>query len=126
MPQEQDPAIQQAMLYSLERQIDPSKTWSDDEVEQLTELLNFATTKALMKRYPFGHEEHVLPARYNAIVVRVAVELYNKIGAEGQTGHTENGIGRTWESADDARSLLEYIPSCVGVTGLANNASEQA
>ena len=32
--------------------------------------------------------------------IEIAVYLYNKQGAEGQTAHSENGISRTYESAD--------------------------
>ena len=112
------------LLSSVEKMIDPSKTWTVAEEAQLTELIAFAGEKAKMKRYPFGTQERALPDRYGGVVARIAVELYNKIGAEGQISHSENGINRAWESADDARALLEYIPSVVGVCGLANHASE--
>lgn len=112
------------LLSRVEAMIDPSKTWTEAEEKQLTELITFADEKARMKRYPFGTQDRALPERYGGIVARIAVELYNKIGAEGQVGHSENGINRTWESSDDARALLEYIPSVVGVGFIANNASE--
>lgn len=46
---------------------------------------------------------------YQNIQVRIAIELYNKQGVEGQTYHMENGISRTYESADISPSLLREI-----------------
>jgi hypothetical protein len=44
------------------------------------------------------------------------VELFSKMGAEGQTAHNENGINRTYESAGVSNSLLRRIvPICGGV-----------
>ena len=40
-----------------------------------------------------------LESRYLDLQFRVALDLYNKTGAEGQIGHTENSISRTWESS---------------------------
>lgn len=41
--------------------------------------------------------------------ILLAVELYNKRGAEGQTGHSENGISRNYEASDISPSLLNTI-----------------
>lgn len=41
--------------------------------------------------------------------IRIAVELYNKRGAEGQVGHSENGITRQYEKSDISPSLLNTI-----------------
>lgn len=45
--------------------------------------------------------------------IRIAVELYNKRGAEGQTGHSENGITRQYEKSDISPSLLDTITPIV-------------
>ena len=47
--------------------------------------------------------------------VEIAVYLYNKRGAEGQIVHNENGINRTYESADVPESLMRGITPYVGV-----------
>lgn len=47
--------------------------------------------------------------KFSNIQVKMAIEMYNKIGAEGQVSHSENGIGRSWESADVSPSLLSQI-----------------
>lgn len=47
--------------------------------------------------------------KYLKTQLRIAVELYNKRGAEGQIGHGENGLSRTYESADISKSVLNTI-----------------
>lgn len=51
----------------------------------------------------------IVEPMYKNIQVRIAVELFNKNGAEGQTGHSENSINRTYESGDISPSLLSRI-----------------
>lgn len=86
-----------------------------------TELLGYLLEQAegivLNKRYPFGVPEGTtIPAAYEHIQLRVAVELFSKMGAEGQTAHSENGVGRTYEAADVSPSLLKQIvPVCGSV-----------
>lgn len=72
----------------------------------------------LNRRYPFGAPEGAkLTAIQEQIQLRVAVELFSKMGAEGQIGHDENGIKRTWEAADVSPSLLRCIvPVCGSVS----------
>jgi hypothetical protein len=48
-------------------------------------------------------------SKYLHTQVKIAIELYNKAGAEGQTGHSENGLSRTYESGDISRSLISQI-----------------
>lgn len=93
----------------------PNKVWKPFEEEQLILLLRFAGTKIINQRYPFDDTVVDVPVRYQDLQVRIAAELYAKLGAEGQTSHSENGIGRVWESADVAQSLLEEITPVVGV-----------
>lgn len=80
-------------------------------------LLEQAEGIVMNRRYPFGAPDGAeLPARYEHIQLQVAVELYSKMGAEGQTAHKENGIDRTFEAADVSPSLLRRIvPICGGV-----------
>lgn len=71
----------------------------------------------LNRRYPFGPPEGAtIPAQYEHIQLQIAVELFSKMGAEGQTAHNENGINRTYEAADVSPSLLKRIvPICGSV-----------
>lgn len=85
----------------------------------LTLLLEQAGGIVLNKRYPFGIPEGAtVPSQYEHIQLQIAVELFSKMGAEGQTAHDENGIKRTYEAADVSRSLLRRIvPVCGSVIG---------
>ena len=80
-------------------------------------LLEQAEGIVLNKRYPFGPPEGAtLSAFHQQIQLRIAVELFNKMGAEGQIAHDENGIKRTWEAGDVSPSLLKaIIPVCGSV-----------
>ena len=80
-------------------------------------LLEQAEGIILNRRYPFGAPETAeLSAFHQQIQIRIAVELFNKMGAEGQTAHDENGIKRTWEAGDVSPSLLKTIvPVCGSV-----------
>lgn len=46
---------------------------------------------------------------YQNVQIRIAIEIYNKMGAEGQTSHSENGVSRAYESGDISPSLLAQI-----------------
>lgn len=46
---------------------------------------------------------------YTMTQVRMAIELYNKRGVEGQTSHGENGISRSYERSDISDSLISQI-----------------
>ena len=85
--------------------------------ELLLSLLENAEGIVLNRRYPFGAPEGaVVPAIYEHIQLQIAVELFSKMGAEGQTAHGENGVSRTYESADVSPSLLKRIvPVCGSV-----------
>lgn len=42
-------------------------------------------------------------------------EVYSKAGAEGQTGHSENGIGRNYKSSWISPNLLSGLPNYVEI-----------
>lgn len=85
--------------------------------ELLDALLLQAEGIVLNRRYPFGSPEGAtVPTQYEHIQLQIAVELFSKMGAEGQTAHNENGINRTYEAADVSPSLLKRIvPICGSV-----------
>jgi hypothetical protein len=107
------------MMTPEEKQVRLSVLISPDtaNTELLMYLLEQSEGIVLNRRYPFGvPEEATVPAAYEHIQLQIAVELYSKMGAEGQTGHNENGISRTYEAADVSPSLLRRIvPLCGGV-----------
>lgn len=88
---------------------------ADDSL--LSVLLSQAEGIVLNRRYPFGIPQGAtVPEAYEHIQLQIAVELFSKMGAEGQTAHSENGIGRTYEAADISPSLLKRIvPVCGSV-----------
>lgn len=45
--------------------------------------------------------------------IAIAIEIYNKRGAEGQVSHDENGINRTYEKGNISKSLLAEITPVV-------------
>ena len=71
----------------------------------------------LNRRYPFGAPEGAtLSPMHEQIQIRMAVELFTKMGAEGQLSHQENGTMRTFEAGDVSPSLLKTIvPVCGSV-----------
>lgn len=85
--------------------------------ELLEALLGQAEGIVLNRRYPFGAPEGAtVPVAYEHIQIQIAVELFSKMGAEGETAHNESGISRTYEAADVSPSLLrKIIPVCGSV-----------
>lgn len=85
-----------------------------DTDEVLDAMLADAGALILNRMYPFGYDETMtVPARYERIQIKLAVELYTHRGAEGQTAHSENGISRSWP---EKSALLKMIlPHCGSV-----------
>lgn len=54
-------------------------------------------------------EETYIEPQYEMLQVRIAQALYNKLGAEGQTSHSENGISRNYGTDGIPLSLLREI-----------------
>lgn len=89
-----------------------------DDTEQdtvLLFLLDLAGNKLLERLYPFDSTKTEVPARYQFKQIEIALFLYNKQGAEGETSHSENGISRAYENADIPDSLMQGITPFVGV-----------
>ena len=84
--------------------------WSDDV---LNAYLNIAGRKIINRAYPYDDTITEVPRRYGYIQCEIAAYLLNKRGSEGQLSHNENGIARTYESADVPESMLsEVVPYC--------------
>ena len=98
-----------------------TRTGSTDET-LLSDMLYSAKVAILTRRFPYkGFTEAemdsaALEGQYCDLQFRIALDLYNKIGAEGEMEHTANGIKRVYESSWISDQLLsEVIPIC-GVT----------
>jgi hypothetical protein len=87
---------------------------NDNELE-LVDVLESAKAVILSRRYPFGEQPDALEKKYEDLQVRIAVELYNKRGVEGQTSHSENGVSRSYASANVSEDLLREITPKAGV-----------
>ena len=86
--------------------------WSD---EVLTSYLNIAGRKLINRAYPYDDTVTEVPRRYAYLQCDIATYLLNRRGSEGQTSHSENGISRSYESADVPDSMLSEVISHVGV-----------
>lgn len=87
---------------------------SEPDESILNDCLESAEAAILARRYPFGCADAVLEARYTDLQFRIALDLYNKIGGEGQLSHSENGVSRVYESSWISEQLLnEVIPKAV-------------
>lgn len=51
----------------------------------------------------------VVEPKYLTTQIKMAIEMISKIGAEGQLAHTENGISRTYQSADISNDIISRI-----------------
>lgn len=51
----------------------------------------------------------IVENKYLTTQIKLAIELYNKRGAEGQISHSENGLTRMYEKSDISNSLLNQI-----------------
>ena len=84
-------------------------------IDLLSYLLEQAEGIVLNRRYPFGAPEGAaVPKAYEHVQLQIALELFSKMGAEGQTDHAENGVSRKWEAGDVSPSLLRRIVPLVG------------
>lgn len=75
----------------------------------LTVYLSLAASKILRKAYPYDSTKTEAPLQYAQLQCEIAVYLYNKRGAEGQSYHSENGINRAYENADVPKSMLASV-----------------
>ena len=82
---------------------------------ELEDILESAKAVILSRRFPFGEQPTEIEDKYKDLQIRIAVEMYNKRGAEGETSHSENGISRSYSSANVSEELLREITPKAGV-----------
>ena len=84
-----------------------------DSDEVLLTYLTLAGRKIINRAYPYNDEVDDVPRRYGYLQCEIAAYMLNKRGAEGETSHSENGISRSYESADVPESMLsQIVPFC--------------
>lgn len=85
-------------------------------VDDLLTFVDISEAIVLNKRYPFGCPDGTaVEPRYEMLQLQIAVEIYNRQGAEGEQSHSENGISRSYENAYVSSSLLKRIVPYAGV-----------
>ena len=93
-------------------QPDTAEGWTDDV---LNAYLTLAGKKIIERRYPYDDTVTEVPVRYGVLQCEIAAYLLNKRGAEGEVSHSENGISRTYESANVPESMLADVTPYCGV-----------
>ena len=86
---------------------------TDEDV--LSTYLTLAGSKIIAKAYPYNDDVTEVPAKYHTLQIEIAAYMLNKRGAEGQLSHSENGISRSYESADVPASMLKTVTPYCGV-----------
>ena len=98
---------------TMEKKIDILSQMMGDDIDRgiLGVYLELAAQKVLNRMYPFkdDYEGLVVPDRYVAVQLKIANYMINKIGAEGQIQHIENGIHRNYGDADIPDSMLNDV-----------------
>lgn len=88
------------------------KARTDEKNELLLEdLLESAKQAILARRFPYGEYPDELEPRYLDLQFRIALSMYNKLGADFETSHSENGVSRSWGNSHIPEELLsEVVP----------------
>ena len=82
---------------------------------ELEDILESAKAVILSRRFPFGEHPEEIESKYKDLQIRIAVEMFSKRGAEGETAHSENGVSRSYASANVSEDLLREITPKAGV-----------
>ena len=83
----------------------------------LIDCLESAKSAIMARRYPYQEWPDELESRYLDLQFRCAMDLYNRIGAENEIAHSENGISRSYESSWISESLLQEVTPVAKVVG---------
>ena len=84
---------------------------------ELTTYLDFCRLEILAWLYSGQAPEGVtdVPAQYEPTQIMACVAGYGISGAEGQTAHSENGIGRTFKYEDMVADIRAHVAAYVQV-----------
>lgn len=94
------------------------KTMSGESADAVVSAYLAMSGDAIINRaFPFATEKEreilTVPVRYQNLQCEIAVYLLNKRGAEGETGHNENGINRSYENGGIPYTMLkQVVPFC--------------
>lgn len=87
----------------------------DPDEAVLLDCMESAKSAIMVRRFPYSEWPDEIEPQYVDLQYRIAVDLYNKTGAEGETGHSENGVSRSYGSAWISDELLGEVVPFVGV-----------
>jgi hypothetical protein len=82
---------------------------------ELEDILESAKAVILSRRFPFSEWPDYIEDKYKDLQIRIAVEMFAKRGAEGETAHSENGVSRSYSGASVSEELLREIVPKAGV-----------
>ena len=96
------------------RKIDMLRTMLEDrdmDEGMLSVYLELAGDKILNRMYPYKEDYTGLkvPDRYVSVQLKIAAYQINKIGAEGEIQHIENGTHRNYGAADIPDGMLQEV-----------------
>lgn len=98
---------------TVEEKITISKSLiGDEDISDsiITAYLELAKNAMLKRLYPFGTTDKTLPSQYDMDQCELAVRMFSRRGAEGETSHSENSISRTYGSVNDEDILSRIVP----------------
>ena len=73
--------------------------------------LQVAANMILQRLYHYGIPPMtILPNAYDVMQCELAARQFLRRGGQGETAHSENGISRTYGSADDSDILDRVVP----------------
>lgn len=80
----------------------------------ISAFLTRAENEIMNRAYPYGYDDEMdFPKKYDILSCDIAIFLLNKRGAEGEIDHNENGINRSYMSADIPYDLFRtVVPFC--------------
>lgn len=81
----------------------------------LVDCLESAKSAIMSRRWPYQEWPEEIEPQYVDLQYRIALDLYNKTGAEGEIVHSENGVSRSYESSWISEQLLREVVPMVGV-----------
>jgi len=95
-------------------------TESGDEIEQFPEqvvdyVVEFAINES---HFPLSFSDDKIATRLSRCVNTLAmmcVEVYSRMGAEGEKAHSENAISRTFDGTWISARLIDALPNYVEV-----------
>lgn len=95
----------------------PSKDRDGIDDDFFSAQLETAKHYIMNERFPFVDMKRPYDVEecYQILQVDIALRLFNKMGAEGETSHTEGGTSRGYGSANGIQDLLDTIIPYAGV-----------